>query len=38
MAAQHCRIKIYSMDRYLLPSNDKRSTFSETAQKNKRRK
>lgn len=21
MAAQHCRIKIYSMDRYLLPGN-----------------
>jgi len=38
MAAQHCRIKMYSMDRYLLPGNNKRPIFSKTGYKHKRRK
>ena len=38
MAQKHCRIKMYSMDRYLLPGNNKRSVLSETAYKHKSRK
>jgi len=33
MAAQHCRITMYSMNRYLLPGNNKSSVFSEKAYK-----